>query len=214
MRKPCSNVSLDFRLRIVLTLAALLIFGSDEAQVQLVSGTLTDVNREPILDVNAIHKGMTNGLSTDFNGQQLDNIDSIDPNYIAFLELLKDGETPTEVMVRADTDVLRLILQYHIITINIAQNDSLEEFRVNYEFQTLIPGEAGKMTLRSDERFRKDINRSPASLYSAATGGVNNERVRNHNYVFNNGMGHSLNDTFRNQPYPAPKNLVEFSFFI
>ncbi len=117
---------------------------------------------------------------------------------------VEDGETPAEVMARADVDVLRLILQYHIITTYVTQNDPLAEFGVNYEFQTLIPGEAGKIVLRRDDRLRVDVNRSPAPLPGTATGGGNNERIRNYNYVFNNGIGHSLNDPVRNQPYPSP----------
>ncbi len=119
-------------------------------------------------------------------------------------EEVGEGETPAEVMARADIDVLRLILQYHIITTYITQNDPLVEFNVNYEFQTLIPGDAGKIVLRRDDRLRVDVNRTPAPLPSTATGGGNNERIRNYNYVFNNGIGHSLNDPVRNQPYPEP----------
>jgi len=119
-------------------------------------------------------------------------------------EELAVGETPAEVMARADIDVLRLILRYHIITTYITQNDPLVEFDVNYEFQTLIPGDAGKIILRRDNRLRVDVNRNPAPLPSTATGGGNNERIRNYNYVFSNGIGHSLNDPVRNQPYPEP----------
>ena len=119
---------------------------------------------------------------------------------------IEEGETPSEVMARADIDVLRLILQYHIITTYITQNDPLIVRDVNYEFQTLIPGEAGKIILRRDSQLRIDVNRSPAPLPSTATGGGNNERLRNYNYVFNNGIGHSLSDPVRNQPYPNPEN--------
>nr|WP_299070475.1 hypothetical protein [uncultured Allomuricauda sp.] len=131
-----------------------------------------------------------------------DNNDVID--LITGSEEVAEGETPAQVMARADIDVLRLILQYHIITTYITQNDPLIEFDVNYEFQTLIPGEAGKIVLRRDNRLRIDVNTNPAPLPSTATDGGNNERLRNYNYVFNNGIGHSLNDPVRNQPYPAP----------
>lgn len=115
-----------------------------------------------------------------------------------------EGATPAEIMALADVDVLRLILQYHIIPTYITQKDPLFEFDVNYEFQTLIPGEAGRIVLRRDNQLRIDVNRSPAPLPSTATGGGNNERLRNYNYVFSNGIGHSLNDPVRNQPYPSP----------
>lgn len=116
-------------------------------------------------------------------------------------EEVGEGETPAQVMARADLDVLRLILRYHIIDSYVDQL-TLTEFGVNYEFQTLIPGEDGKIILRRDERYRIDINRDPAPLPSSATS--ENERIRNYNYVFNNGIGHSLNDPVRNRPYPTP----------
>ncbi|CAM3321035.1 hypothetical protein [Zobellia roscoffensis] len=121
-------------------------------------------------------------------------------------EEIAEGETPAEVMTRADMNVLRLILQYHIITTYITQNDPLFVYDVNYEFQTLIPGEAGKIVLRRDNQLRIDVNTNPAPLPSTATGGGNNERLRNYNYVFKNGIGHSLNDPVRNQPYPPSNN--------
>ena len=113
-----------------------------------------------------------------------------------------DGETPAEVMARADVDVLRIILDYHMISTYITQIDPLFEFGVNYEFQTLIPGDDGRIVLRRDNRYRVDINRNPAPLPSSATSQF--ERIRNYNYVFSNGIGHSLNDPVRNQPYPRP----------
>lgn len=113
-----------------------------------------------------------------------------------------DGETPAEVMARADVDVLRIILDYHMVSTYITQIDPLIEFDVNYEFQTLIPGEDGRIVFRRDNRYRIDVNRSPAPLPSSATSQF--ERLRNYNYVFSNGIGHSLNDPVRNRPYPRP----------
>lgn len=113
-----------------------------------------------------------------------------------------DGETPAEVMARADVDVLRIILDYHMVSTYITQIDPLLEFGVNYEFQTLIPGEDGRIVFRRDDRYRIDVNRSPAPLPSSATSQF--ERLRNYNYVFSNGIGHSLNDPVRNRPYPRP----------
>ncbi|NER17829.1 hypothetical protein [Spongiivirga citrea] len=112
-----------------------------------------------------------------------------------------ENETPAQVMARADLDVLRTILNYHIITEFVDQL-TLSEYGVNYTFQTLIPGEDGLIVMRRDERYRVDINRSPAPLPSTATS--QNERIRNYNYVVLNGIGHSINDPVRNSPYPAP----------
>ena len=112
---------------------------------------------------------------------------------------VEEGETPADVMARADVDVLRRILQYHIVTTYVAQVPTLFEFGVNYVFQTLIPGEDGVIVMRRDDRYRIDINRAPAPLPSTATSQW--ERVRLHNYVFNNGIGHIIADPVRNKPY-------------
>ena len=109
------------------------------------------------------------------------------------------GETPSDVMARADVDVLKRILQYHIVTTFVAQVPTLFEFGVNYIFQTLIPGEDGIIAMRRDDRYRIDINRAPAPLPSTATSQW--ERVRLHNYVFLNGIGHFIADPVRNKPY-------------
>lgn len=110
-----------------------------------------------------------------------------------------EGETPADVMARADVDVLKRILQYHIVTTYVAQIPTLFEFDVNYIFQTLIPGEDGVIVMRRDNRYRIDINRAPAPLPSTATSQW--ERVRLHNYVFVNGIGHFIADPVRNKPY-------------
>lgn len=136
------------------------------------------------------------------NNAFLGNNDVID--IITGSEDVEEGETPAEVMARADLDVLRLVLQYHIIPTFITQTDPLVERDVNFIFQTLIPGEDGIIVMRRDANVRININFAPAPLPSSATGGGNNERVRNHNYLFNNGIGHTLNDPVRNRPYPAP----------
>lgn len=114
------------------------------------------------------------------------------------------GETPADVMARANVDVLRQILDYHTVPTYITQTDPLSEIGLNYIFQTLIPGDDGIIVMRRDQTLRVDINTSPAPLPSTATGGGNNERVRVHNYVFSNGIGHVLNDPVRNRPYPRP----------
>lgn len=117
-------------------------------------------------------------------------------------EEVAEGETPAQVMARADVNVLRLILQYHIVTTYVAQVPTLFEYGVNYTFQTLIPGVDGIIIMRRDERYRIDINTNPAPLPASATS--QNEGVRLHNYVFNNGIGHVIADPVRNQPYPDP----------
>jgi len=112
---------------------------------------------------------------------------------------IAEGATPAEVIDSADVDILKRVLQYHIVTTYVAQVPTLFEYGVNYVFQTLIPGEDGIIVMRRDDRYRIDINRAPAPLPSSATS--QNERVRGHNYVFKNGIGHIIADPVRNKPY-------------
>lgn len=120
-----------------------------------------------------------------------------------------DGEevtreaTPDEIMARVDTpekmEKLRKVLRYHIVTDYIAQVPTLFESEVWYLFQTLIPGDDGLIAFKRDSRWRMQINRNPAPLPATALSQW--ENVRRHNYVFNNGIGHFINDPVRNQPY-------------
>jgi len=111
--------------------------------------------------------------------------------------------TATETMERVDTpeklEKLRTVLKYHIISTYVDQVPTLEERDTWYLFQTLIPGEDGLIALSRDHLWRIDINKSGAPLPATATS--QGERVRNHNYIFNNGIGHHLADPVRNQPY-------------
>ena len=115
------------------------------------------------------------------------------------------GMNPTAegVMERVDTpekvEKLRTILKYHIIDAYVAQVPTLEERETWYLFQTLIPGEDGLIALKRDHIWRIAINLNGAPLPATATS--QGERVRNHNYIFNNGIGHHLADPVRNQPY-------------
>lgn len=110
-----------------------------------------------------------------------------------------EAETPADVMARGDIEKLKTVLRYHIVTTYMAQVPTLAEYGVNYIFQTLIPGEDGIIVMRRDDRYRIDINRAPAPLPSTATSQF--ERVRAHNYVFQNGIGHIIADPVRNKPY-------------
>lgn len=108
-------------------------------------------------------------------------------------------KTPEEVMAGADIEKLRKILSYHIVTTYIAQVPTLREYGVDYIFQTLIPGEKGRIAFRRDERYRVSINNSSSPLPTSATS--QNENVRGHNYVFKNGIGHIIADPVRYEPY-------------
>jgi len=112
---------------------------------------------------------------------------------------VEPGATPAQALENADVEKLRTILQYHIVTTYVAQVPTLFEFGVNYIFQTLIPGEDGVIVMQRDDRYRIDINKAPAPLPSTATSQP--ERVRAHNLVFQNGIGHVVADIVRNKPY-------------
>lgn len=123
-------------------------------------------------------------------------------------EEVGEDETPAEIMARADVDVLRLILQYHIVTTYVDQIPTLFEYDEWYLFQTLISGEDGIIGLLRDNRYRISINgtrndRVPSPLPSSAFSQF--EEVRLHNYVFSNGIGHVIADPVRNAPYPDPQ---------
>lgn len=119
------------------------------------------------------------------------------------VDTIATGATPEETFENVDTpeelETLRTILRYHIVTSYVAQIPTLFEFNVWYLFQTLIPGDDGLIAFSRDDRLRVTINRAPAPLPSTALSQW--ERVRNHNYVFNNGIGHFIADPVRNQPY-------------
>ena len=113
------------------------------------------------------------------------------------------GETFAETMARVDTpeklEKLRTLLKYHIVTTYINQVPVLFEYDTDYLFQTLIPGEDGLIAFRRTNRYGININNRDAPLPTSATS--QSEGVRNHNYVFNNGIGHMIQDPVRNKPY-------------
>lgn len=129
-----------------------------------------------------------------------------------------DGEeitrlaTPDEIMERVDTpeklERLRTILKYHIVDEYVAQRPTLFTFGIWFEFQTLIPGADGRIAFLRDELDRININgRAPNANPPypdsplPATAVSQRENVRNHNYIFNNGIGHTISDPVRNRPY-------------
>ncbi|MDV7140379.1 hypothetical protein R3X28_15920 [Maribacter sp. TH_r10] len=121
---------------------------------------------------------------------------------------LEDAETnltPDELMEFVDTpeklEKLRTILKYHITMDYVLQVPTLGVTGTFYVFQTLVPGDDGLIAYSRDEDWDIKVNDRGAPLPSSAYSGGWNENVRNHNYVFSNGVGHILNDPVRNQPY-------------
>lgn len=107
------------------------------------------------------------------------------------------GVTAVDSLDDAGLDRLRTILLYHIVDDYVDQGpDALPVLLVNYFFQTLIPGEEGLMSANRDERFRMNLNRA-----DGLPGNARGTQVRQHNYVFSNGVGHHIRDYIRNRPY-------------
>lgn len=118
--------------------------------------------------------------------------------------------SPDEVMDLVDTpaklESLKTLLKYHITSDYVQQVPTLAVSGTFYVFQTLISGDDGLIAYRRDDDWDISINANGAPLPKTATANDWNENVRNHNYVFNNGIGHILNDPVRNKPYPSVSN--------
>ncbi|GGG50653.1 SusC/RagA family TonB-linked outer membrane protein [Croceivirga lutea] len=75
MKKDENDIFRLNKWRLVGVSLVLLFFSfTVQAQIQAVSGTVTDVNGEPIPGVNVVQKGTTNGVSTDFDGNYTLNL--------------------------------------------------------------------------------------------------------------------------------------------
>jgi len=69
MKKNCNSRSRNIGLTVFLTFVLCVLSSSAAlAQVSSVSGTITDVNGEPLPGVNVVQKGTSNGMSSDFDG--------------------------------------------------------------------------------------------------------------------------------------------------
>jgi hypothetical protein len=105
--------------------------------------------------------------------------------------------TAIDSLDAAGLERLRNILQYHIIEDYVDQGpDALPVLLVNYFFQTLLPGDDGLISVNRDERFRMNINRA-----DGLPGTARGTQVRQHNYIFSNGVGHHVRDYVRTRPY-------------
>lgn len=101
-------------------------------------------------------------------------------------------------------DRLRNILRYHIIDEYVDQGpEALPVLLTNYTFQSLLPGAEGQIIVHRDERFRMFINKEPLlnELAAGLPSVARRTDVRNHNYIFSNGVGHHLRDYARNRPF-------------
>lgn len=88
------------------------------------------------------------------------------------------------------------LLKYHIVEAYVDQKEALPVYGTNYTFQTSIPGEEGMIVFRRDERYSVTINDSPELPTTRKSAGI-----RNHNFIFGNGIGHVLQDYVRRTPF-------------
>jgi len=117
---------------------------------------------------------------------------------------------------------LKAFLKHHIIEEEVAQVPKITIFDKDFIFKTLLPqvnidpntGEAtglsdlkAEIALRRNIEWKMEVNNANAPLISTAVERGFNEKVRVHNYVFSNGVGHYLNDTVRYQPFPLYENF-------
>lgn len=117
---------------------------------------------------------------------------------------------------------LKAILKHHIIEEEVAQIPKLTIFNQDFVFKTLLPqvnidpisgeptglsNQKAEIALRRDIEWRMEVNNINAPLIATAVGSGFDERVRSHNYVFSNGIGHYLNDTVRYQPFGLYENF-------
>ena len=106
------------------------------------------------------------------------------------------SETIADVLADANIERLKKLLRYHIVTTYITQKDPLLDYTAEYTFQTLIDGEDGIIVFERNERYAISLNDSPTLPSTREP-----ENVRNHNYLFSNGIGHIIADYVRVVPF-------------
>ena len=92
---------------------------------------------------------------------------------------------------------LKALLQYHIIDAYVDQREALPSFAEIYMFQSLIPGETGRISAARNDRYSITINSSPL-IPTSTKRSVN---VFRHNYVFKYGIMHQLDAYARYAPF-------------
>ncbi len=91
---------------------------------------------------------------------------------------------------------LKALLSYHIIDAYVDQREALPSFREIYMFQSIIPGETGRISAARNDRYSISINSSP--ILPTTKRAVN---VFRHNYVFKYGIMHQLAAYVRYAPF-------------
>ncbi|SMC79677.1 hypothetical protein [Cellulophaga tyrosinoxydans] len=143
-------------------------------------------------------------------GSQLADNSTIEP------ETYFDNWTPEQL------NQLKAILRYHIVTDYVEQR-TVPTANVFVLFKTLLPkvnldALGAPVSLSNDmadiafsrdgdARFTLRVNDVGSPLPATANTANLDESVRRHNYVFNNGIGHYLQEMVRYQPYTLYTNL-------
>jgi hypothetical protein len=114
----------------------------------------------------------------------------------SILKIVTGSDTGT--LANGDLDKLRNILKYHIVTSYIDQENTLKTTAQDYLFQSLLPGDNGKIYFtRALDKLIVSVNTTTKIIPPPANGSV----VRAHNYIFKNGIGHFLRDVSYNVPF-------------
>lgn len=163
-----------------------------------------------LLNNNCFTGNTERDIIRSIRGAQLADNSTVNPdNYF-------DNWTPEQL------NQLKAILKYHIVTDYVAQIPTIPTFGVNILFKTLLPKVDTDVavpvlkTEMSDIAFYRNpdsrttlvINDVTSPLPATANTLAFNENVRRHNYVFNNGIGHFLQEMVRYQPYSLYSNLT------
>ena len=112
----------------------------------------------------------------------------------AMLEFLDDYEYASIDEVPVST--LRKMLNYHVITDRLTQNDINSQ--QDYVYQTLVEGGSGRINVWKWRRYWEiRINTRGPDLPETAKG----ETVYLHNYEFTNGIAHQMNGYVQRVPF-------------
>ena len=174
--------------------------------------TATKARTYLLLNNNAFTGNTDRDVVKTIRGTQLADNSLIEP------ETYFNNWTPQQL------NVLKAILKYHIVSDYVAQVPTIPTYGVEVGFKTLLPKvnvDAVGLPLSlssefSDISFSRNFDsrttlliKSPSSPLPPSANTLSfDENVRRHNYVFNNGLGHYLNEFVRYQPYALYTNLT------
>ncbi len=103
----------------------------------------------------------------------------------------------------ATVDVARLkkLLSYHIINEYVDQlSPSLPKKQVDYFFQSLVPGDEGRVSIKRTEFLGLVFNNS-SLIPNVPSGTKKVNSLVQANYVFKNGVGHLFSNYIRYKPF-------------